>query len=212
MNGPKTTREFDEGDAMNAIKLPLILGVLSVVACSASSGGPPPTVSCPASCQDDAAVLALRQAVKLVYNLALQGRDAGAQDQTVPCPLGGSAMVSGTATSNADQGTTTVDLTYVFSQCQYSQVDSDATRTFQLTLDGSLHETGTLAVDPSSSTALSIATDPQMNEAITISGTVFSPAIPYDASTDAGPCAVMLMQDGDSLAGWLCGRMVGASL
>src|ERR1700682_3681615 len=123
--------------------------------CSGSAGNrPPPPPPCAQSCMDATAVLALRNAIKLMYNVTLQGKPVGMQDQMAPCPLGGTARVTGTATSNANQGTTSVELTYAFESCAYSATDTDPSQTFALTLTGSIVESGGLAGQPSTTTAL----------------------------------------------------------
>jgi hypothetical protein len=178
--------------------------IASLLACGGSGGGSSTTPPCDAACQDGVAVLALRDAIKDVYNVTLQGKPVGPQTGMTPCPLGGTASVSGTATSNADQGTTTVNLTYVFTQCGFSAIDSDPTQTFDLTLDGTVTEVGTIAVQPSSTTALEFSSD-----AVSLEGTVYAgPAIPYTAKS----CPLKLGQDGNELSGTLCGRDAGTTL
>ena len=111
--------------------------------------------------------------------------------------------VVGTATSNADQGTTEVSLTYTLADCAYSQVDSDPTATYSMTVSGTATEMGTLSAQPSSTTALTID-----SKSMTLKGTVYAPPLSYDAEG----CAIMLGQSGNELAGTLCGRSVGTSL
>jgi hypothetical protein len=167
------------------------------------AGSNPTSPPCDQSCMDDVAITSFRDVLKLAFNLTLQGKPVGGQDASAPCPLGGSVHITGTATSNADQGTTTVDLTYVLKECAYSQVDTDPTQTFSMTLTGTATETGMLSAQPSSTTALEI-----QSSSMTLSGTVYAPALAYDA----GACAIMLGQDGSDIGGTLCGRPVGASL
>jgi len=181
-----------------------MLVIASLAACGGSGGGSSTTPSCDESCQDGVALLALRNAIKVVYNVTLQGKPEGPQNAMTMCQLGnGTASVSGTATSNANQGTTTVNLTYVFSGCTYSQADSDPTQTFSLTLDGTVTEVGTIAVQPSSTTALEFTSG-----AISFDGSVYGPPIPYMQKG----CAVMLGQNGNNLSGLLCGRDAGTTL
>ncbi len=181
--------------------------IASLVACGGSRGGSSTTPPCDTACQDGVALLSLRDAIKLVYNLTLQGRPVGPQEEMLPkpgCPLGGTASVSGTASSNADQGTTTVNLTYVFKQCGYSQIDSDPTQTFTLTLDGTVTEVGTIAVQPSSTTALEFT-----SAAFSFNGTVYDgPPLPY---VHTG-CALQLGQDGNNLSGIVCDHDAGTTL
>ena len=203
------------GSALLAVAL--VAALASMVACSSSSSKTPTT--CDPSCQDDVAVRGLRDAVKLAFNLLLQGQPVGTQDtMVVPCPLGGMVQVHGTATSVAEQGTTMLtDLTYDFEACGYSETDTDPTKTFSLTLTGSVVENGNLANDPSSTTAITLDSD-----ALSITGTVFSPGIQYGlADGGAESCSVHLGQNGDDVSGTVCapadagadaGRMVGVSL
>lgn len=181
-----------------------LLGVASLVACGGSGGGSSTTPSCDTTCQDGVALVALRDAIKTAYNIELQGGPVGAQDASSPKPCrDGLASVSGVAMSNADQGTTTVTLTYVFEQCVISQIDPDPTQTFNLTLDGTVTESGTIAVQPSSTTALKFT-----SSAFSFEGSVYGPPINY---VQKG-CALRLGQDGNNLSGTLCDRDAGTTL
>jgi len=179
------------------------------LSCGSSGAAPAAAAACDASCRDAAALLGLRDAIKEIYNIGLFGQPTGVEDAGVPrCPLGGSAIVYGHATSNADQGSTSVDLTYVFDHCGYSNVDTDPTQVFSLTLTGTITESGTIAVQPSTTTALVF-----QSASMTITGTVYSPPVSYDASGgDGGACAIMLGQNGNDLSGALCGRSAGVTL
>jgi hypothetical protein len=182
------------------------VGVLAfAVACGGggSGAGDASTPACDQACADGVALVALRETMKLAYNDTLQGKPTGAQDAMWNCPLGGTAHISGTATSTADQGTTNVNLTYVFTACASSEIDSDPTQTFQMSLDGTVTENGAIAVQPSSTTALLIDSD-----AMTFTGTVYAPPQPYDEKA----CAVELGQNGNNLSGKLCTRDAGTTL
>jgi hypothetical protein len=154
-------------------------------------------------CQDQTALLALRDTLKLIFNLTLQGNPVGPQDATFACPLGGGAHVFGTATSNAVQGATNVDLTYVLDQCASSQQDTDPAQNFDMTVNGQVTETGVLAVQPTSTTALEID-----SAGVDFSGTVYDPPITYDATA----CPLSVAQNGNNLSGTMCARQVGLSL
>jgi|HubBroStandDraft_6_1064221.scaffolds.fasta_scaffold520573_2 hypothetical protein len=183
-----------------------MLATAATVACGGSGNAAPTTTpACDASCQDGVAILALREAIKDVYNKTLQGQRAGGQDAGLGCPLGGTAQVSGTASSTADQGTTNVNLTYVFKACEYVQIDMDPTQTFQMTLDGTVNESGAIAEQPSSTTALIFDTG---DAGMTFSGTVYAPPVPYTANG----CALDLAQNGNNLSGTICTRTAGTSL
>jgi hypothetical protein len=185
--------------AMRGMAAAMILGALG---CGGSGGSADAAAACDEACTDAIAIRTLRDAIKLVYNVTLQGKPVGAQDQSTPCPLGGSASVQGQATSNADQGTTSVSLTYVFAKCDFSQTDTDPNQTFAMTLTGTVTESGTIAVQPSSTTSLQFQSD-----AMTFSGTVYSPTIDV-----AETCAAILGQSGNDLSGTLCGRPAGGTL
>jgi hypothetical protein len=179
----------------------LAAAVVAIFGCGGTKS-PPDAAACGPSCTDAIAVRALRDAIKDVYNFTLQGKPVGTQDQTTLCPLGGMAHVFGEATSNADQGATTVSLTYELTSCAYSETDTDPNQTFNMTLSGKVTESGTIAVQPSSTTALRFESD-----AVTFSGTVYSPPISYQQK-----CAVALGQTGNDLSGTLCSRTTGLAL
>jgi hypothetical protein len=179
----------------------LLLGALPF-GCS-NVGATPSNPPCDQACQDGVALTAVRDELKLIYNLTLQGKPVGKQDATTDCPLGGSAHVFGTATSNADVGTTSVSLTYVLAQCDYSQTDTDPTQTYTMTVTGTITESGTLSDQPSSTTALTIK-----SPSLTVDGTVYSPPLTYDEMN----CAMDLGQSGSELSGTFCGRSAGGSL
>jgi hypothetical protein len=175
-----------------------------LIACGGGGGGSPDAAAmCDQACRDAAAVRSLREAIKVAYNATLQGKPVGMQDQMTNCPLDGSAHVFGTATSNGAQGTTDVQLTYVFTKCTYSQTSSDPTQTFAMAITGTVMESGTIAVQPSATTSLQFH-----SSAMKFSGTVFYPPIPYQVST----CAVDLGQNGNDVSGMLCGRPAGVNL
>lgn len=198
------------------VKYASTLAIAVTLACGGGGGGddagPPP---CDQSCKDGVAILALRDAIKVVYNVTLQGQPDGPQNQMTACPLGGSATVSGTAQSNAG-GTTIVALTYVFKACEYSETDTDPTHTFQLTLEGTVNETGSISAQASSTTSLTFVS-PAMEQdagaasqsgAMSFSGTVYSPTSKYTEKD----CALQLGQDGNEISGKICDRDAGTSL
>lgn len=162
-----------------------------------------PAPPCEPECQDSVALRALRETMKLVYNVTLQGNPVGPQDESTPCPLGGSARVFGTASSNPIHGATEVDLTYELSECRYLSIDEEPKENYQMTISGTLTQVGTLAVQPTASTGLVMQSD-----SVTLSGSVYDPPIAYTA-TD---CEVALGQDGNLLSGTICGRQMGTDL
>ncbi|WP_205633879.1 hypothetical protein [Labilithrix luteola] len=172
-------------------------------ACGDSAGpSPPPPPPCDQACRDGSAIRAMRLTMKLAYNLTLQGEPVGAHDQTVSCPLGGSARIFGVATSNADQGTTDVDLTYVFDGCVTLEKDDTPKDNYRLALTGTVVQQGKLAVQPSATTALSIKSD-----AFSFAGTIYEPPADYQES-----CPFLLMQDANRVVGTLCGRDASTTL
>ncbi len=174
----------------------------ALLSCSSSAPGPEP-VPCGEACQDRVAVRAVREMTKLAYNLLLQGNPVGPQSELAPCPLGGLIAIDGTATSNASQGATEVDLVYQFDGCHHLEVGGDPEETYEMTLTGGLSQRGTLAVQPSATTALLLSSD-----AMTMDGTVHDPPIEYHAPD----CPLSLAQDGNRLSGLVCDREVGLDL
>lgn len=184
-----------------ALCLMTALSALGAWGCSDEQAEASPP--CDETCQDETAVRALRETMKLVYNLTLQGNPVGAQDESTPCPLGGTAHVFGTATSNAKFGSTEVDLTYELAACRYLSRDEEPGENYDMTVTTTITQTGTLAVQPTATTALVM-----QSASVTLSGNVYDP--PLDYSADA--CAVELGQSGNQLSGTLCGRDVGLDL
>jgi hypothetical protein len=159
--------------------------------------------TCDAECQDAVAARGLRDVVKLVYNLTLQGNFIGPQDETTRCPHGGSASVVGVATSVPEQGATELELGYSFDQCAYQHKDDDADESYDVVISGTLGQKGILAVQPSATTALLFA-----SLGISIEGTVFDPPVPYSEIE----CTFELAQNGNNLSGTWCERKVGFEL
>jgi hypothetical protein len=158
---------------------------------------------CDQRCRDESATRALRETLKLVFNLALQGKPVGAQDATAPCPLGGSARVRGTVTSNAIVGTNEVKLTYTLDGCAYLLRDDEPKNNYRMSFTGTLTQEGVMAVQPTITSALVMKSD-----AMKLSGTVYEPPIPYEEPK----CAVSLGQNGNQLFGTVCERSITLSL
>lgn len=173
----------------------------SLLGCGAEEA--PASPPCEQQCQDGVAIRALRETMKLVYNITLQGNPVGAQDETTPCPLGGSAHVFGVATSNAVHGATELELTYELDQCRYLQRDDEPAENYDMTLTGTVTQSGTLAVQPTATTGLVIRSD-----SVTLGGTVYDPPLAY-AETE---CVIELGQSGSNVSGTICGREAGADL
>ena len=148
-------------------------------------------------CEDQVAVRAVRQVIKLAYNLTLQSSPVGAQDVSTPCPDGGKAHISGTGTSDATQGATVVDLTYEFDNCTYVQHDDTPGQNYAISVSGTIHEKGILAAQPTSTIAILFD-----SAAFSIAGQVYSPAI--DVNVVA--CPLTITQNGNRGDAVICGR------
>ena len=178
---------------------------LSLSGCGAGNAPAPPP-PCDQACQDGTALRGLRETMKLAYNLLIQGRPVGAQDGTTPClswdgSVGGQVHVFGNATSNAEQGSSFLELEYDFEECAYA-VPPNAVpdQNYSLVVTGHVKQQGTLAVQPSSTTALLIDSD-----SLSLSGTVYDPPLGYELLG----CELSVAQNGSLVAGTLCGRNAG---
>lgn len=179
-----------------------LLSALGVLGCSEAGSAAEPRV-CDEACQHDTAARAVREMLKLVYNLTLQANPVGPQDETTPCPAGGSARVSGEATSDARQGATLVRLDYGFNGCIYLQRDEEPHENYLMELSGTIHQQGTFAVQPNATTAVIMS-----SADLSLRGSVYDPPLAYEQRG----CALQLGQSGDRLSGMLCGKVVGADL
>lgn len=181
-----------------------ILIVLALAGCTGPStegtGDIPP---CDQKCQDESASRALRETMKLAFNLTLQGKPVGTHDVSTPCPQGGTGRIQGTAFSNPQQGATEVDLVYTFDKCSYLLKDDTPISNYRMTLSGKITQKGIIAVEPSATTGLVIGSDN-----VTFDGTVYEPPIPFKVEN----CVIAFGQNGNRLSGTLCGREVAVSL
>jgi hypothetical protein len=177
--------------------------LLLLAAPSCTDDSAPSAPPCDDACRDDTAARSLREIIKLVYNLTLQGNAIGEQDETTRCPHGGTARVAGVASSNAEQGANELALGYELQDCAYQHKDDDADESYDVVISGVVTEHGTLAVQPTATTALIFE-----SEAISISGTVYDPPFDY-AESD---CALRLAQNGNHLSGSWCEREIGFDL
>lgn len=185
-------------------KLHCLLVLVPLLGACGSPDEPDEPKTCDEACRDEIAARALRETIKLVYNLALQGNLVGLQVEQQDCPLGGSALVTGFATSNADQGTTAVTLDYELDECAYLQRDDDVDENYDMVISGTVHETGIIAVQPTATTALIFEAS-----SLSLEGTVFDPPSSYSESN----CDARLAQDGNRLSGtWCNARKLGFDL
>jgi hypothetical protein len=185
-----------------AARLGGLVSALLALGCSDAGSAADPRV-CDEACQHDTAARAVREMLKLAYNLTLQANPVGPQDETTPCPAGGSARVSGEATSDARQGATLVRLDYDFSGCVYLQRDEEPHENYLMELSGTIHQEGTFAVQPNATTAVIMSGDD-----LSLRGSVYDPPLAYEQRG----CALRFGQSGDRLSGRLCGKIVGADL
>jgi hypothetical protein len=182
-----------------------LFSLLLAMGCGA---GPRPAAAppCDQSCQDGVALLGLRSAMKFAYNYKIATQPVGAQDAMTPCysedgSHGGTVHIFGDASVNAIQGASIVSLSYDFQNCLFSAPpDPTADQNFSLTLTGLITEQGTLSVQPTATTALDLESD-----SVSVSGTVYDPAVQYSASD----CALSVLQSGNAVSGALCGRNAG---
>ncbi len=182
------------------LALRVAAGASAAVASGCSDDPPPAPPACDAKCRDGTALRALREVLKLVFNLTLQGKPVGAHDQTIPCIRGGKARIYGTAVANEIQGATEVHLTYELESCAYVQKDTEPNENYDMTLTGKVVQDGTFAVQPTATTAVLMKSD-----AVTFTGTVYDPPLPFEV---AG-CALDLAQNGSHVGGSMCGRQAG---
>ncbi len=179
----------------------LLLSSSFTLACGADAA--PKSAPCDAECLDESAVRALRETIKVVYNLTLQGKPVGEQDRSTRCPLGGSARVRGFATSVPEQGATELALVYELEQCAYRQRDDEPEESYDVVVSGTVTEEGILAVQPTATTALIFE-----SESISLQGTVYDPPEHYSEPD----CALRFGQDGNRFGGDWCGREVAFEL
>jgi hypothetical protein len=180
--------------ALCAFSLVLALG------CQDEPPEPPP---CDDACTDGIALRSLRETMKLVYNITLQGNPVGEQDESTACPLGGEARVFGTATSNPVHGATEVDLTYELDDCRYLELDDEPVETYGMQISGTVTQSGVLAVQPTATTALLMQSD-----SVSLEGSVFDPPRAFNEEN----CVLDVVQNGNDLSGLFCDREVGVDL
>lgn len=184
-----------------------LAGALFAAGCGRDVPAPPP---CERACKNGIALRALRETMKFTFNKTLQGKPVGMHDETTTEFIGGgSARVFGEAYSDAQLGATKVDLTYVFSKATYFQKDSEPQENFVMTVNGTITQKGMIAVQPSSPTSLIMK-----SESMYIVGQVYDPPVFYaqpdiDAGLPPSGCEVELNQNGNSVAGLLCGELAG---
>lgn len=181
----------------------ILAGALALSCASEVAPAPPAPPPCDQLCKDATAMRAMREMMKLAFNLTLQGRPVGSHDVTVGCPLGGGVRIIGSATGEPMQGSTFVDLQYFFEKCILLTRGDDPEENYTMNMTGTITQKGTLAVQPTSTTALQIKSDK-----LTMVGTVRDPPEPFEGLD----CKVLLAQDGNILTGEFCGRTATTGL
>jgi hypothetical protein len=194
----------------------MVAAVLALLGGCASKS-PPTSPPCEQDCKDGVALRALRETIKYAFNLIVQNQPVGPQDGGVDLPLGGSVRVFGDVTADPLQGVTIVKLlTYVFTNVHSLHKDDTPEQNYDVVIDGTVTQWGTIAVQPSSTTAITIQTAAQDggNEGgtgISIVGDVYDPPIHYEAGIDGSRCTVAVTQNGNNVSGHFCGRTAGFS-
>ncbi|MBX3233207.1 MAG: hypothetical protein KIT84_20660 [Labilithrix sp.] len=181
-----------------------MLALAAGPACDGASAVTPPPEAppCDDECKDEIAVRAVRETVKLAFNLTFQGKPVGEYDLAAKCPQGGAVRVTGSATSNAIQGATEVRIVYQLEECAYLSKDEDADENYETKITGVFTQEGVMAVQPTSPTALIMA-----SPSLKIEGSVYDPPSPYNVE-----CPLQLGQTGNALSGKICGRNVETDL
>lgn len=181
----------------------LLLPLLAALPSCGSDAAPAPVAPpCEAECKDEVALKGIRETLKLAFNLTFQGKPVGNHDLSTPCPLGGTARVVGTATSNALQGTTEVSILYELTDCAYFFDDDDPEDNYDLVISGQVVQKGILAVQPTTPSAVTMT-----SPSLVVKGTVYDPPLPYEAT-----CALNLAQNGNTISGVICDRKATSDL
>ncbi len=147
-------------------------------------------VSCDQACADVGTGVTLANLINGLYNQSLAGRPVGSQSLSAPCPLGGTAMITGTTGYDATHDITTVNLIYAMAACHFSGNGA------QLTADGTVTEVGSF-----DSTMLQSLND--ASDSLTIVGTIDG------ADVNDSACMVHVNVDSNStpeVSGTVCGR------
>lgn len=82
-----------------------------------------------------------------LHNQYVVGTPEGAQDRRAPCPFGGEAHITGTTVVPDVGGTEHVELSYALTRCRIAPLSSSGAMRADLTLDGTMDESGSIAED-----------------------------------------------------------------
>jgi len=102
----------------------------------ASSTDPPTASTCEAACQDGLVAYGVDDTMWLLWNQNFAGQASGNQNKSATCPLGGTAVFTGT-TGASTNGINTVHLTAVLQNCARSKSSYSLSFTGTVTMDGS---------------------------------------------------------------------------
>ncbi len=170
----------------------VLLSSLAVAAFSGktTSGSNDADGGCDQTCQDTHTGVDFVQLVDQIYNGSIASKPLGNQSLTAPCPMGGSAVVTGSTTLDMADMVTSVNLTYVMSGCALT--DNGDTLTFA----GTVTEVGTF--DSASEETLTFSAS-----TLQFDGTVSGTAV------NVPGCAVQasdVWTANPQIAGSICGR------
>lgn len=150
---------------------------------------------------------ALNSTAMAIYNQNLAGKPVGNVSVTANCPLGGTVAITGSVSYASNVGVTTVNLTYVLSNCQNNYVSStgidpkstSASTTLSHTLNGTATYTG------SWDSANYVSTNFQSSN-LAITGTFKSTnAVTTDINQT---CVIALSSTSSGLTAEICGRTI----
>jgi hypothetical protein len=145
---------------------------------------------CDQACGDVATGVTLANLINNLYNQNLAGHTVGSQNLSAMCPLGGTAMITGTTGFDSTHNITTVNLTYVMNSCRMSAQNADLTYTGTVTEVGSFDSMMLQSLNEASTS-------------LTVTGTVDNAAV-NDSS-----CMTHVNVDNNAspeVSGTVCGR------
>lgn len=186
------------GIRIGSVTMILVGCILSVAACSSPVTTPVSSDTdgggggggCDQTCQDTAAGFAIDDLISNLYNEAVAGKPSGTQNATQACPLGGTAVITGSDSVDTSHNLTTVNLTFALTACK--AIENGDTLTF----DGTITNTGSF--DSSTTRSENFA-----STSLTYKGTIGSTNVAVTA------CDVHVNDDSNQnpqVTGSICGR------
>jgi hypothetical protein len=112
-------------------------GSSTATGATGTDGGVMTATMCDQACVDIGTGVTLANLVNDLYNTNLAGHVVGNQSLSAPCPLGGTADITGTTGFDGTHNITTVNLAYAMTGCQVSASGVELTVTGTLTEVGS---------------------------------------------------------------------------